>query len=62
MLLYDGSPLLIVYGTAGDTTICEAMRSGAEAASKRPQSGLGVPMAARPPATVWPPARMSSGA
>lgn len=33
-LLYDGSPLLIVYGTRGDSNLCEAMRAAAEAASK----------------------------
>ncbi|MGD0262979.1 MAG: PHB depolymerase family esterase [Verrucomicrobiota bacterium] len=36
MLLYDGSPLLIVYGTRGDTNLCAAMRAAAEAASKSP--------------------------
>jgi hypothetical protein len=39
MLLYDGSPLLIVYGTSGDTNICEVMRSAAEAASKSANPG-----------------------
>jgi hypothetical protein len=36
MLLYDGSPLLIVYGTRDDTDICKALRAAAEAASKSP--------------------------
>ena len=36
MLLYDGSPLLIVYGTQGDPQICDAMRAAAAAASKSP--------------------------
>jgi len=34
LLLYDGSPLLIVYGTRGDADVCKAMRNAAEAASK----------------------------
>lgn len=36
MLLYDGSPLLIVYGTRGDTNICAALRAAAAAATKSP--------------------------
>ena len=32
--LYDGSPLLIVYGTSGPTNICQNLRLSAEAASK----------------------------
>ncbi|HWH72041.1 MAG TPA: hypothetical protein VNT26_21950, partial [Candidatus Sulfotelmatobacter sp.] len=39
MLLYDGSPLLIVYGTSGDTNLCVAMRAAAEAASKSANPG-----------------------
>ncbi|MGD0259711.1 MAG: hypothetical protein ABSD29_07775 [Verrucomicrobiota bacterium] len=38
-LLYDGSPLLIVYGTRGDTNLCKEMRLAAEAASKSPNPG-----------------------
>jgi hypothetical protein len=36
MLLYDGSPLLIVYGTRGGANLCAALRAAAEAASKSP--------------------------
>ena len=32
--VYDGSPLLIVYGTHGDAAACAALRTAAEAASK----------------------------
>jgi hypothetical protein len=39
MLLYDGSPLLIVHGTRGDAKVCEAMRAVAEMASKSPNPG-----------------------
>jgi hypothetical protein len=39
LLLYDGSPLLIVYGTGGDTNLREAMWKAAEAASKIPHPG-----------------------
>jgi hypothetical protein len=39
MLLYDGSPLLIVYGTDGDTNLCQEMRQAAEAAGKSPNPG-----------------------
>ncbi len=34
--VYDGSPLLIVYGTGGDATTRAALRAAAEAASKSP--------------------------
>jgi hypothetical protein len=36
VLLYDGEPLLIVYGTRGSETERKAMRAAAEAASKGP--------------------------
>jgi hypothetical protein len=39
ILLYDGSPLLIVYGTHGPADVCDAMRKAAEAASKSPNPG-----------------------
>jgi hypothetical protein len=39
VLLYDGSPLLIVYGTHGRADVCNAMRKAAEAASKSPNPG-----------------------
>lgn len=39
LLLYDGSPLLIVYGTHGDADMCKAMQLAAEAASKSPNPG-----------------------
>jgi hypothetical protein len=39
LLLYDGSPLLIVYGTHGNAALCEAMRLAAEAASKSANPG-----------------------
>ncbi len=34
LLLYEGDPLLIVYGTLGSSAECHAMRAAAEAASK----------------------------
>jgi predicted esterase len=39
-LLYDGSPLLIVYGTSGPTNICQKLRASAEAASKMGNPGF----------------------
>lgn len=36
MLLYQGEPLLIVYGTAGDAATTSALRRAAEAASRSP--------------------------
>jgi hypothetical protein len=39
LLLYDGSPLLIVYGTRGDPDACAAMRQAALAASRSPNPG-----------------------
>ena len=36
--VYDGSPLLIVYGTGGDTAMNLALRTAAEAASKSPNT------------------------
>lgn len=37
-LLYDGEPLLIVYGTRGSEAIVHAMRAAAESASKSPNA------------------------
>jgi dienelactone hydrolase len=39
LLLYDGSPLLIVHGTRGDAAAGQAMRAAAEAASKSANPG-----------------------
>jgi predicted esterase len=39
LLVYDGSPLLIVYGTLGDAETGKAMLQAAEAASKSPNPG-----------------------
>jgi hypothetical protein len=48
-LLYDGSPLLIVYGTSGPTNICQKLRLSAEAASK-----MGCPAWAYDDGGSWP--------
>jgi hypothetical protein len=47
-LLYDGEPLLIVYGTRGDAATQHAQKAGAELASHNPHSGWFEASAARP--------------
>ncbi|MBI5383022.1 MAG: carbohydrate binding domain-containing protein [Opitutae bacterium] len=41
--LYDGSPLLIVYGTRGDARMQAALRAAAETASRNPNPGWPAP-------------------